>query len=138
MTAPQKIDSEALAEAIDTIEGTYDLMLAYAAQGRQREEDDPVGVRKSLRESIAAINVLMAATAESLNAPAGEAASAATAMLDIMRDDARKTSASFAFALSQRSLSSQIVDNLNASIHVRALLTTLFLIDETLEISKLG
>lgn len=138
MSAPQKIDSDAVAKAIDIIEGTYDLMLGYAAQGRQREEDDPVGVRKSLRDSIAAIDILMAATPDSLNAPAGEAANAAAAMLEIMREDARKTSASFAFVLSQRSLSSQIIDNLNASIHVRALLTTLFLIDETLNISQLG
>jgi hypothetical protein len=32
--------------------------------------------------------------------------------------------------LAQPSISSQTVDNLNASIHVRALLTDLFLIDE--------
>ena len=35
--------------------------------------------------------------------------------------------------LAQRSISSQVVDNLNASIHVRALLTDLFLIDEILK-----
>ena len=35
--------------------------------------------------------------------------------------------------IAQPSLSSQIVDNLNASIHVRALLTDLFLIDEILK-----
>jgi hypothetical protein len=33
----------------------------------------------------------------------------------------------------QRSISSQVVDNLNASIHLRALLTDLFLIDEVLK-----
>jgi hypothetical protein len=33
------------------------------------------------------------------------------------------------------SIGSQIIDNLNASIHVRALLTDLFLIDEALESS---
>ena len=32
--------------------------------------------------------------------------------------------------LSQPAISSQMVDNLNASIHLRALLTDLFLIDE--------
>ena len=35
--------------------------------------------------------------------------------------------------LAQRAISSQIVDNLNASIHLRALLTDLFLIDEILK-----
>jgi hypothetical protein len=32
--------------------------------------------------------------------------------------------------LRQKALSSQLIDNLNASIHVRALLTDIFLIDE--------
>jgi hypothetical protein len=35
--------------------------------------------------------------------------------------------------MAQPSLSSQMIDNLNASIHVRALLTDLFLIDEILK-----
>jgi hypothetical protein len=35
--------------------------------------------------------------------------------------------------LAQPSISSQLIDNLNASIHVRALLTDLFLIDEILK-----
>jgi len=35
--------------------------------------------------------------------------------------------------LAQKSISSQLVDNLNASIHVRALLTDVFLIDEALK-----
>ena len=32
-----------------------------------------------------------------------------------------------------KSISSQLVDNLNASIHLRTLLTDIFLIDETLK-----
>jgi hypothetical protein len=35
-------------------------------------------------------------------------------------------------ALSQRAIGSQLVDNLNASIHLRALPTDLFLIDEAI------
>jgi hypothetical protein len=35
--------------------------------------------------------------------------------------------------LSQATISSQLIDNLNASIHLRALLTDLFLIDEILK-----
>ena len=41
--------------------------------------------------------------------------------------------ASVQLALAQPSISSQLVDNLNASIHLRALLTDLFLIDEVLK-----
>jgi len=36
-------------------------------------------------------------------------------------------------SLAQQALSSQLIDNLNASIHIRALLTDIFLIDETLK-----
>ena len=38
--------------------------------------------------------------------------------------------------LAQPSISSQLIDNLNASIHVRALLIDLFLIDEILKGQK--
>ena len=38
--------------------------------------------------------------------------------------------------LAQPAISSQLVDNLNASIHLRALLTDLFLIDEVLKTSR--
>ena len=37
----------------------------------------------------------------------------------------------------QRSIGSQVVDNLNATTHVRTLLTDLFLLDETIKISGL-
>ena len=51
-----------LAAAIDAIESTYELMLAYAAQGRAREDDDPMGVRRSLRNALTAIDTIQAAT----------------------------------------------------------------------------
>ena len=41
--------------------------------------------------------------------------------------------AAIQLVLAQPSISSQLVDNLNASIHLRALLTDLFLIDEVLK-----
>ena len=37
--------------------------------------------------------------------------------------------------LAQKWISSQLVDNLNASIHLRTLLTDIFLIDEALKAS---
>jgi hypothetical protein len=37
--------------------------------------------------------------------------------------------------LARRTIGSQMIDNLNASIHLRALLTDLFLLDEALKIS---
>ena len=47
--------------------------------------------------------------------------------------DARDSLAAIELVLAQPSISSQLVDNLNASIHLRALLTDLFLIDEILK-----
>ena len=44
--------------------------------------------------------------------------------------DANDARASIQLVLVQPSISSQMIDNLNASIHLRALLTDLFLIDE--------
>ncbi len=47
--------------------------------------------------------------------------------------DAHDSLAMIELALAQPVISSQLIDNLNASIHLRALLTDLFLIDEILD-----
>jgi hypothetical protein len=124
------------AEAIDVIESTYELMLAYAAQGREREEDDPLGIRHALLQAQLAFDVLDAATAADMGAPAGAVAEATTGMLAVLKQDVAKARAAFRFVLAQRSIGSQMIDNLNASIHVRALLTDIFLVDEALTASQ--
>jgi hypothetical protein len=48
----------------------------------------------------------------------------------VLQCDALDSLASIELVLAQTTISSQLVDNLNASIHLRALLTDLFLIDE--------
>jgi len=127
-----------VAEAIDVIESTYELMLAYAAQGREREEDDPLGVRQALRRADAALDVLEAATSHDMGAPNGAVAAATDSMLSVLKQDVAKARAAFRFVLAQRSIGSQMIDNINASIHVRALLTDLFLIDEALKSSDIS
>jgi hypothetical protein len=98
-------------------------MLAYAAQGRRVEEDSSSsGIRAYLERADAALTVIAAA-----NVPGSEQ------FLDVIRQDVAKAGAAFRFVLAQPSVSSQLVDNLNASIHVRALLTDLFLLDEALK-----
>ena len=109
------------------------MLLAYAAQGREREEDDPLGIRHALRRADAALDVLEAATPEHMGAPGGAVAEATAGMPAVLRQDVAKARAAFRFVLAQRSIGSQIIDNLNASIHVRALLTDIFLVDEALE-----
>ena len=49
----------------------------------------------------------------------------------VVVDDAKKAGAAMALVLEQEQISSELVDNLNASIHLRALLTDLFLLSET-------
>jgi len=48
----------------------------------------------------------------------------------VLARDARDSLAAVELVLIQATISSQLIDNLNASIHLRALLTDLFLIDE--------
>jgi hypothetical protein len=50
----------------------------------------------------------------------------------VLDHDARNSLAAIELVLAQPSISSQLIDNLNASIHLRALLTDLFLVGETL------
>jgi hypothetical protein len=119
-----------VAEAIDAIEAIYELTLAYAAQGRKAEEDDPLGIRQALRRADAALDVLAAATPADLGSPSGAAAQATAEMIAVLKQDVAKARAAIRFVLAQRVIGSQIIDNLNASIHIRALLTDIFLLDE--------
>ena len=50
--------------------------------------------------------------------------------LDVLESDASATLAAVRLVSSQEGISSQLIDNLNANIHFRALLTDLFLMDE--------
>jgi hypothetical protein len=56
----------------------------------------------------------------------------------VIRRDADSSLAAFELILAQPSISSQLVDNLNASIHVRALLTDLFVIGEVLRTKQVS
>lgn len=116
-----------LIEAIDAVEKTYEFMLAYAAQGRVNDEDtSSTGIRADLTRLVEALGVIGTAKLE------GEPAKK---FLDVVRQDAAKASAAIGLVLSKPGISSQAVDNLNASIHIRALLTDLFILDETLKIT---
>jgi hypothetical protein len=118
-----------LSERIEAIEQAYELMLAYAAQGRQDDADDSSSIRRFLKRADAALEGLAACLREAV-------ATQAEAFIDfivVVEDDARRTRAAIRLVLAQKALSSQLIDSLNASIHIRALLTDIFLIDETLK-----
>jgi hypothetical protein len=124
-----------LRERIEAVEQAYELMLAYAAQGRAREENDPMGIRQALRHADAALDVIEAATPKAVGAPDGPLSEATANMLAVLRQDAARARAAFRFVVAQPFIGSQLIDNVNASIHVRALLTDLFLLDEALSAS---
>jgi hypothetical protein len=129
MTEPGAASPLSLAERIEVIEQAYELMLAYAAQGRQNDADDSSSIRRFLQRADAALEGLAACLRES----AATQAEVYADFIAVLEQDASHTRAALRLVLAQKALSSQLIDNLNASIHIRALLTDIFLIDETLK-----
>ena len=118
----------------DTIEEAYEFMLAYAAQGLPADAGQPGGqVREFLTRAAAALNGLGDLLADVVERQRLEPAERYRAFLGVLDRDARDSLAGVELVLAQPSISSQLIDNLNASIHLRALLTDLFLIDEILK-----
>ena len=127
--APMSIDE--LKRRIDAIEEGYEFFLAYAAQGLADDAASKAGaqVRDHLRGFADALDGLDAAFRAGL--PAGGAgAGAAEAALQVLRRDAEASLALVRLVAAQGAVSSQLIDNLNASIHVRALLTDVFVLGE--------
>lgn len=117
---------------LDTIEGAYEFMLAYAAQGRDTDAGQTIG--PSIRSTLSELHAALSNIAEQLrDAHPGDRHSG---FIDTLTDDARKAASSVQLALQCDRISSQLVDNLNASIHLRATLTGLFLADEALKIKS--
>ena len=111
-----------LSERCNTIEECYEFMLAYAGQGVSGESDGQI--RDFLTRAARAMDGLehtIPATE-----PYGD-------FRDVVERDARASLAALKLVLAQPAISSQLIDNLNASIHLRALLTDLFLIEEIMK-----
>ena len=119
-----------LARRIDIIERGYEYLLAFAAQGRKDEAGSEV--RDTLLGMHAALDGLDRILAASTKVDARSQLHDATAFITAVRDDALKARGAIAFTLNCTTIGSQLIDNLNASIHVRALLTDLFLADQAL------
>lgn len=119
----------------DAIEEAYEFMLAYAAQGLPNETGSVSGsqIREFLRKCDAALTGLAEVLTNCEPRPDTHSAAAYRAFVDVIEQDARRAQAAVQLVLAQPSIGSQLVDNLNASIHVRALLTDLFLVDSVLK-----
>jgi hypothetical protein len=124
-----------LQRRVDAIEESYEFMLAYAAQGLGGEAGTQTGgqLREFLTRAAAALNGLGDVVSQVIDEERLEPADRYHAYQAVIADDARRSLAAVELVLAQPSISSQLIDNLNASIHLRALLTDLFLIDEILK-----
>ena len=122
---------ENLEQRCNAIEECYEFMLAYAAQGLATDQGSQKG--RQLREFLG----------RGAKALSGLAGSCATAIRDegiergklmeflvVLDRDARDSLAAMELVLEQPGISSQLVDNLNASMHVRAVLADIFLLGE--------
>ena len=118
----------------EAIEECYEFMLAYAAQGLRTDEGSKSGgqVREFLQRAVKALTGLTEACAAAVSVEGLEPADKYTAFLAVLDRDSRDSLAAIDLVLAQPVISSQLIDNLNASIHLRALLTDLFLLDEIL------
>ena len=124
--------SNELSERCGVIEECYEFMLAYAGQGLPGEGGGRDGlIRDFLSRAAQALTGL-----EDAYASAVQPAEPYTAFQAVLARDARDSLAAVELVLAQAGISSQLIDNLNASIHLRALLTDLFLIDEILKGQK--
>jgi hypothetical protein len=121
-----------IAERCNTIEESYEFMLAYAAQGLPTDSGSQSGgqIREYLRRAAHALRGFEESCARALQQERLEPAEHYQAFFKVLIRDAADSLAAIELVLAQPSISSQLIDNLNASIHLRALLTDLFLLTE--------
>ena len=119
----------------DAIEEAYEFMLAYAAQGLPHEQGSTSGsqIREFLRKCERALDGLAEAAGRSVRELDREETAPFDAFVIVLDQDARNAKAAIRLVLAQPAIGSQLVDNLNASSHLRAVLTDLFLLDEALK-----
>lgn len=120
----------------DTLEESYEFALAYAAQGLTGDERaaSTDQMRQFLERTVAALASLPNVLTSIVDGERVEPGAPYHAFIDVLRLDAQAAQAAIRLVLAQPIISSQLVDNLNASIHLRALLTDVFLIDEILKL----
>ena len=107
-------------------------LLAYAAQGLPSDQGSKSGgqVRESLQRAVQALTGLAETCAVAIKEEGLEPADKYLAFFALLDRDARDSLAAIELVLAQPAISSQLVNNLNAPIHLRALLTDLFLVGE--------
>jgi len=118
-------------DATEAIEETYEFMLAYAAQGRNDEGESS---SPNIRELLVNAEKALLKLANKMGLEDGDIRKLFGIdfenFIKILSNDANKSHIAIKLVLSSHMITSQLIDNLNASIHLRALLTDIFLVDE--------
>ena len=123
------------AECSEIIEECYEFTLSYAAQGHASDDGSPQGrlLRDHLERAVEAMRGLEAALGAEIGGNRLTPVERYEAFFAVLARDAADSVAAVELVLAQPAIGSQLIDNLNASIHLRALLTDLFLVAEVLE-----
>jgi len=121
-------------ERCDIIEECYEFLLGYAAQGLPSDQGSAAGreVRNQLERTRNALAGLRESYRRAIDSYDLAPAEKYEAFCSMLERDAIDSLAALELVLAQPAISSQLVDNLNASSHLRALLTDLFLFGEIL------
>jgi hypothetical protein len=123
-----------IAKRIDTIEEAYEFFLAYASQGIP--SDHPSAGSSQIRQYLQRCDEALTGLGDivvTLADGGGVTSAPYRAFAGVIDRDARDAAAAIQLVLALTTIGSQVIDNLNASIHLRALLTDLFLIDEVIK-----
>lgn len=117
----QQSTADQAATDIEAVETAYEFLLAYAAQGRA---DDVAGPGRKSREIVMELDAALASILGWLDKK--------IVFSSVVEEDIRKTRKALTLVLAQPRISSELIDNLNASMHLRAVLTDLFLLSATI------
>jgi len=126
-----------LRDRIELLEEAYEYFLSYAARGLQGDGEDEE-LRSYLERSAAAAREIPDLFREAAATVDGSDREEMEAFGRILEEDARRAGVAIRLVASRPGVSSQLIDNLNVSTHVRALLTDLFLVDEALKTPAAG
>jgi hypothetical protein len=124
-----------LLDRIHLVEEAYEFFLAYAAQGLRTDADGGAGAElrgylTRLDEGLVGLDELVTRAAEERGL---EPMERFQDFARVVAEDATKAGTTLRLVASRPSISSELVDNLNATIHLRALLLDLFVLGEILE-----
>ena len=116
----------------DAIESCYEYLLAYAAKGVNGDEvgGSSTELKHYLISAVDALQGLSEAWNKAIEDADLRPAIRYQNFLGILERDAADSQITIELVLAQPWISSQLIDNLNASLHLRALLTDMFLVDE--------